>query len=192
VLAVPQARLKQSTELLYQPRGIAIPNGNVAAGEQLSLLTSDDETKDWFRVFWSNSFGWVPVSATDKRSDRFEGFRAPPLCAQPQAVLQGVDNRWSATRNGQFVTVIDLYRIDYGAEVATTLQIRNDGDPITGKNRPIRSSGQFLMRGSAIPVTLAENDELSFGFLGERPEGVEMFVAVFFVPNGCVWEGLDE
>lgn len=114
--------------------------------------------------------------------------RAPPQCAQPRATVKGLSNQWTSDKSGQFVTVIDLYRPEWGQEVVSTLQIKLNGTPIRGKDRVIKSAGQFLMRGSAFAFIARDGDRISFGFLREGPASVDLFATVFYVPDGCEWD----
>jgi hypothetical protein len=85
------------------------------------------------------------------------------------------------------VMVIDSYRDIAGRELAAVLRLRVNGRPVEGKDRAMASSGQFFLRGVAIPVEVNVGDRLGVGFQESPPSGVRVFATIFRVPSGCTW-----
>lgn len=59
VWSLLQTTLNAHVDLSYHPKGKPIAQ-RISPGETVHLLGKDDETGEWYRVLWSDSFGWIP------------------------------------------------------------------------------------------------------------------------------------
>lgn len=178
--------------LLYQPDGKPVGAPPVTKGRCVVLFGKDDgkdPTNKWYRVLWADFAGWIRANATNFPASKLSELRAPPPCAKPRSITQGLKTEWTSDYSGRVVVVIDLYRAKMGTDYPTsTFQIKVNGAPVAGKDRVVASRGQFLMRSTPIGVNVKQGDRIGFTLRTSSQETVKLFVTYFAVPDGCSFD----
>ena len=96
---LPQGNVTLATTLLYQPDGDTVI-AKLDSGDSFTLL-GKNRAGTWYRVRWSNYFGWLKVADTDIPPSKTNEIAAPPKCAKPRVALTQLGDSWSSDFGGR-------------------------------------------------------------------------------------------
>jgi ABC-type multidrug transport system ATPase subunit len=193
---LPEGQVQTDTQLQYGPEHTDSSIASVPPGVSFVLL-GKDRSEGWYRVKLRdhNLVGWLRADMTNLIPRLANAVAAPPKCAKPRTFLQGKRDSslvmWKSDVDGSVAAVVDLYREQAGEQFPRVeLQFKVNGSVV--KSIPIPATRQsFLLRGTTVDANVRAGDSLEF-FLRGTPADQEIpsfFATVFFVPDGCSFEG---